>query len=399
MTRTARRRTLRLESLEGRRLMAADSLSPEAAETIALTNAARANPAAITQWALSDPGIQDTLTYYGVDPKKFVGDMQQIASRPPLAWTSSLDNAAQAQSNYEAQVGQQTHIGANGADLGTRLNAAGYTGASSAAENTYAFAQDANNAIRSFLIDWGVPDLGHRVNMLQPNASAPSFNEVGVGITQTSNKGLGPQVVTMDFGRHDNIQPYLLGFAYAQDATGYYKAGQGQAGVQVQIQQLAANGNPTGTSQTVTTDGSGAYEAQLAPGTYKVTATLNGKLVHATTVTLGSDNVEWDIKMNGSWDTPQPAPTVPPPAPTVTPATQVVQPSTAPPAASGNSNNEVAAAQATFQASDANQDAANAAPPDVVAQAIEQFGDISLTALNAYSNINFSSIQGFSAQG
>src|SRR4051794_26323916 len=115
MTRTARRRTLGLESLEGRKLMAASNLSPEAAEAIALTNAARQNPAAIAQWALSDPGIKNTLTYYGVDPKQFTKDMKQIDSRPPLAWNTALGNAAQAQSDYEAQIGQQTHIGPGGA--------------------------------------------------------------------------------------------------------------------------------------------------------------------------------------------------------------------------------------------------------------------------------------------
>ena len=398
MTRTARRRTLRLESLEGRKLMAAGpSLSPEAAETIALTNMARQNPAAIAQWALNEPGLQDTLTYYGVSSSKFVSDMQAIASRPPLAWNADLNQAAQAQSDYEAKVGQQTHIGANGADLGTRINAAGYTGASSAAENTYAFASDADNAIRSFLIDWGVPDLGHRVNMLQPNAQAASFNEVGVGFTKTSNNGLGPEVVTMDFGRRDSIQPYLLGFAYGQDADGYYKAGEGRGGVQVQITPVDGHGNPTGGSQTVTTDSSGAYETQLAPGTYKVAATLNGTLVHGTTITIGSDNVEYDIKMNGAWDTPAPAPAV----------TQVVQPPTAAPAPQvvqaaavtlgSSSDKGDANAQSGAAQSASSQAAASiaAAPADVVAQAIAEFGNINLNALKSYNNIDFSSILGF----
>ena len=386
MIRTARRRTLRLESLEGRQLMAAGNLSPEAAETIAVSNMARQNPAAIAQWALAEPGIKDTLKYYGVDPGKFNGDLKAIPSRPPLAWTDSLNQAAQSQSDYEAQVGQQTHIGANGADLGSRLNNAGYTGASSAAENTYAYASNADNAVRSFLIDWGVADLGHRVNLLQTNDSAKSFNEVGVGFTRTSNKGLGPEVVTMDFGRHDAARPYLLGFAFAQDADGYYKAGEGRGGVQVRIDQVDGHGNPTGVTQTITTDPSGAYETQVDPGTYRVAATLNGTLVRSSTVNVGSDNVEFDIKMNGPWDTP-PAP------PSVTPATQVVQPQTKSPAATPDKGNATAQPVAPPKV-DAPAAPVNA-PANVLAQAIEQFGNINLSGLKAYNNIDFSSIQGF----
>ncbi len=299
MALTARRRTLiQMDSLEGRSLMATGFLTPQAAEVIALTNAARANPSKAAAWALADTSLAPTLQHYGVNTDTFQQQMAAIPARPPLAFQPALTNAAQGQSDYQAQVGQQTHQGPNGMDLGARVNAAGYTGASQAGENAFAYATSPANSVRAFLIDWGVSDLGHRINMLQPDPSAQSFNEVGVGIADGSNNGLSNDVVTMDFGTR-STQPYLLGFAYAPGSDGVYQAGEGRGGVTVSATALDASGQPTGATSTQQTwDASGAYEMQLAPGKYAVTASVNGQTLQTATVTIGNSNVEYDVLLN-----------------------------------------------------------------------------------------------------
>ena len=298
MTRTARHRTMQMDTLEGRSLMTTGWLTPQAAEVIALTNMARENPSKAATWALADTNLAPTLRHYGVDTQAFQQQMAQIPARPPLAFNQDLANAAQGQSDYQAQTGQQTHTGANGSTLGDRVNAAGYTGAYQAAENAFAYATSPANSVRAFLIDWGVSDLGHRVNMLQPDQTSASFNEVGVGIADGSNSGLGDDVVTMDFGTR-STQPYLLGFAYAPGADGVYQAGEGRGGITISATLLDANGQPTGqVSTTQTWDASGAYEMQLAPGKYAVTSSINGQTLQAATVTLGKDNVEYDVLLN-----------------------------------------------------------------------------------------------------
>ena len=71
--------------------------------------------------------------------------------------------------------------------------------------------------MQAFLIDWGVPSDGHRINIQQPGVSAQNaFRDVGIGIVQTnpSNPSFGPMVVTQDFGSQANEQAQVVGVAY-----------------------------------------------------------------------------------------------------------------------------------------------------------------------------------------
>ena len=358
MARTPRRRSLRLERLESREVMTAGGPSGEVQAMIERINVARANPTAALDWALSDASLNDTLNYYGVDRNALQQQYEGIASRPPLAWDASLNAAAQGQSDHQAAIGQQTHSGANGMDLSARIQAAGYTNMASDAENAYAYAQSTDHAMESFLLDWGVADQGHMKNMLQPDSTQAPLTDVGIGITKTSNAGLGPDVVTVDFARHQVSQPQLLGVAYKQDADGYYKAGEGVGNVEVDAVKLGTDGNPTGPTHTVETwDASGAYQMPLDPGTYAVTASFGGKVIRSQQVNIGSVNVKVDYQLNGPWQgtATTPAATLSPaPAPAVAPAViSAVTPaaSTPPPAASSPNPSQAASTPTVVAAS------------------------------------------------
>ena len=84
------------------------------------------------------------------------------------------------------------------------MTAAGYSNITSSAENAYAYATSPTEAMEAFLIDWGVPSDGHRINIQQPGvAPQNAFTDAGVGIVQTnpSNPSFGPEVITEDFAR------------------------------------------------------------------------------------------------------------------------------------------------------------------------------------------------------
>ena len=57
--------------------------------------------------------------------------------------------------------------------------------------------------MEAFLLDWGVSDDGHRMNIQQPDTSAQNaYRDVGIGLVNTSGtSSVGPLVVTQDFAR------------------------------------------------------------------------------------------------------------------------------------------------------------------------------------------------------
>ena len=66
-----------------------------------------------------------------------------------------------------------------------RMQAAGYTNIAPTAENAYAYSTSAEEAMQAFLIDWGVPSDGHRINIQQPGVSAQNaYRDVGIGIVR-----------------------------------------------------------------------------------------------------------------------------------------------------------------------------------------------------------------------
>jgi uncharacterized protein YkwD len=241
--------------------------------------------------------------------------LQAIASstpRQPLAWNDTLAATSQKQSQDQANMGVQTHTGANGSDLTTRLSNAGLSNLGSSGENAFAYTSSVDEAIKAFLIDWGVASKGHRLNILQPTAnSATSYNETGIGIVNTANNGLGPMVVTEDFAHQNGAQAYLLGVAYNDPTHSHmYAPGQGQGGVTISAQNLA-----TGNTSTTQTWDAGGYQMQLAPGTYQVTALVGNQVVRSQQVTIGGDNVKVDFDLSDPWQMTAPPVQINKPAP------------------------------------------------------------------------------------
>jgi uncharacterized protein YkwD len=298
MARFQFRRSLRFENLEARQLMSSGGPTDQEQYMLQLLNEARTNPAAaaaqITSASNLTPDVLATLNYYNVNLQQAEQKIGTATPQPPLAWNQDLANAAQGQSQYEADTQVQTHTGSGGSTTQQRIEAAGYTDPTSSGENTYAYASSVMQSMQAFLIDWGVPSDGHRINIQQPGVSAQNaYTSVGIGLVQTnaSNPSFGPMVITQDFGSQANTQAQVVGVAYNDNAgTGFYLPGEGQGGVQIDAVNLQ-----TGAVSSTQTWNSGGYELALAPGQYRIIASLNNNVIQTSNVTVNNVNVEQDF--------------------------------------------------------------------------------------------------------
>ena len=303
MPRPRFRRSLRFETLESRELLSGGFAAPTDQEQYMLQqiDQARMNPqaAAVSVTSNLTPDVSATVAHYNVDLSATEQAIASAPAQPPLAWNPDLAAAAQAHSQDMATNQFQSHTGSDGSTPDQRMQQAGYTNASSTGENAFAYASSIDEAMQAFLIDWGVPDAGHRRNILQPDvSSSDAYQSVGIGIASTSNSTVGPLVITQDFGSQPNQPAELVGVAYYDNQqTGMYEMGEGQGGVQIDATNLA-----TGQTTSTQTWSTGGYQIALSPGQYQITASVNGTVVQTLPVTIGTQNVEQDFVLSNTWD-------------------------------------------------------------------------------------------------
>ncbi|MDX2035710.1 MAG: carboxypeptidase regulatory-like domain-containing protein [Isosphaeraceae bacterium] len=319
MTRPIHRQSPTLESLEKREVLSGPSA--DAQYMLELVNLARTSPSTIAQHINSSIDADDnaTLAHYRVNLQRELAEISGSTPRQPVAWSNTLAAAATQQSLDQANTGIQSHIGADGSDLDTRLRRVGLGPTSATAENAFAYSNSVDQAMKAFLIDWGVDSKGHRKTILQPEAAGDtSFNELGVGIVRTGNKGLGPLVVTQNFARRTSVKPYLLGVAYGDaDGNRLYGPGEGRGGITVEARNLA-DGRVTSTQ----TWDAGGYQMNLDPGDYQVTASQGDRTIRSRRVSIGSENVKVDFNLNDPWEQSTP-PAAPAPIAVAAPAPPV----------------------------------------------------------------------------
>jgi uncharacterized protein YkwD len=343
MARFKFRRSLRFDNLESREMLSSVGAGPSDQQqfVLQLVNEARTNPAAAAQQISNDmtPQVMNTLNYYGTNFQTALKTISSATPQPPVAWNPNLANAAQGQSQYMADNQIQSHTGPGGSSPQDRMTAAGYTNITSSAENAYAYATSAEEAMQAFMIDWGVPSDGHRINIQQPGvAPQNAFTDAGVGIVSTdpSNPSYGPLVITQDFARSSSSTPQLVGVAYYDNSgTQFYQPGEGQGGLQIDAVNVQ-----TGQVLSTQTWNSGGYELALPAGQYRVISSLNDKVFQTANITVSNVNIEQDFVLSSSWQggtresaiaAAQPAPVAVTPAPVaVTPAPVAVTPMAAP---------------------------------------------------------------------
>jgi hypothetical protein len=183
--------------------------------------------------------------------------------------------------------------------LSQRAQAVGYVG--SLGENVYAYSENVAEGHAAFDVDWGDSNpadpgynpafagqgmqnpAGHRISIHNND-----FKEIGVGLVVGNGlNGVGPQVVTQDFG---NAGPgaFITGVVYEDlNANNFYDVGEGRSGVRVDVPGLAYY---------AVSSLSGGYSLPVtANGVYDVLFSGGGFANHATSITIaGGLNVKVD---------------------------------------------------------------------------------------------------------
>ncbi len=303
-----RRRSLAIETLESRRLLAFDptGFDPTGFEQEVLehTNRMRMYPAEeLGVWfdnhphplIATDPDVQAAIDYFDVDGTVLESQWSPLRPAAPLAWDPSLLNAARAHSQAMIAADRQSHQLPGEASLGERVSQSGYGPYQALAENVFAFARSPGHAHAAFAIDWGWSETGiqdghgHRNNLMDSG-----FTEIGIGILEqdAAQAEVGPLVVTQNFGRPVSATPWLMGVVYEDsNENGRYDAGEGLAAIPVHVQ--AADG----AAYTAETMSAGGYQLNVPPGTYQVSIDLPGSqesMVVDQVVVAGS-NVKVDF--------------------------------------------------------------------------------------------------------
>ncbi len=256
----------------------------------------------------ADPDVNAALTFFGVDDTELFNQFGSLSPTSPLAWNEHLADAALAHNNRMILQDMQSHqlpadpslgLGAEPGLL-ARAVAAGYNwaGSVSVAENVFAYTENVFHGHAAFVIDWGDTPTGiqsppgHRNNIMDS-----SYREVGISVVPDSDPGtgVGPLVVTQDFGTRGNYGDVrVLGVVFDDaDGDNFYDAGEGSGGITITIS------NATGSYVTTTMD-AGGYQAEVAPGTYTVVASGGGLSGNVTmgTIVVGADNVKVDLNLD-----------------------------------------------------------------------------------------------------
>ncbi len=295
-TRTPRQRRLAIETLEGRSLLSAVTMTDQEQLLLELINRTRANPAA-------------EAARYGIDLNKDLpaGTLSNTPKQP-LAPHQSLINAAGLHSQDMLDQDYFDHQNLAGKSPNQRALDAGYTG--SAGENIGWGGStgpiDNNQHVytrheRLFL------STGHRVNMLHE-----PYDEVGTGVRYgvftSSGTDYNASMVTELLGVSSGYT-FITGVAFTDSVVNdnFYNIGESAAGIRV-----LASSSLGATYETVTGN-SGGYSLQVPNGTYRVAFSGGGYegAVTFENVTINGSNIKVDLDTgDANWVIPPSLPSV-----------------------------------------------------------------------------------------
>lgn len=305
--------------------------TPQEQLILEIINRARAAPVA-EGGRLSDTNVatNPALTN-GLSPGIPGGDITEgltspnnlVGARPPLAMNKILLGTARAHNTdmYNNDIFQ--HNSSTGVDPQTRMTNAMYfwnvsgglsgeniVEASGPGGQVNGGPDQLENVL---MIDNGITDRGHRVNLLDTRA-APWYREIGIGYLSTGAPTATlhmTDLATEDFGRIPTNGPFVLGVVYDDSiGVGFYAITAGLAGVTISLvpagPMSAVTGTAGGYAFPADTTGSITVQATGGPfGTAVVTKTILPP--------FPGENVKVDFLLSEATGVPPPPPPPPPP--------------------------------------------------------------------------------------
>lgn len=277
-----------------------------------LINRSRADAAAEAQRlaTISNSSITNVYNSRGIDTADIIsqysvnvssGCMDQIAQ--PLAFNEQLLLAARLHSQDMFNNSFQGHTSSANPpsplqamdDFGQRLSRVGYTGYTTGSENVFSYSQSIEYGHAGFEVDWGdttnAASACYQASFVGQGMQNPAghrlaihngdLKEVGIGVINGSNGGVGPQVVTQDFGSRGGT--FITGVVY-QDLNGnnFLDSGEAVDGVRIDID---------GAGYYATSATAGGYAIPVdGDGTYTIRFTGAGFADYTTTTTVSSGN-------------------------------------------------------------------------------------------------------------
>src|SRR5262249_15174190 len=112
-------------------------------------------------------------------------DLSGVAPAQPLAFNPALTAAARAHSQDMNNANYFGHNSSSGQSPDARISAAGFDW-NEWGESIAAGFPTTSSALQALIVDQGVPDLGHRIQLLALSGLFQGQNQVGVGIASGS---------------------------------------------------------------------------------------------------------------------------------------------------------------------------------------------------------------------
>jgi uncharacterized protein YkwD len=277
-----------------------------AQELLELVNRMRQAPANELSLLLNsgDSEIEQALAFFNVDRTLLAQQWTTLLPSAPLAWSEALATSAAGHNQQMIAANRQAHQLPGEQGIYDRAVTAGYTG-TIVGENIYAFSESVLFTHAGFAIDWGddpssiggiQTPAGHRLAI-----TSNRYREIGIAIDDENiaSTAVGPLVVTQDFGNRTalNGKGWLLGVAFQDlDQDNFYDAGEGAAGIQVQVTKQDV-------TQPVITEtmAAGGYQTLLDPGQYQLRFLKGDLLLGSRSFAIDAQqpaNVKIDLKLD-----------------------------------------------------------------------------------------------------
>lgn len=173
---------------------------------------------------------------------------------------------------------------------GQRLSLQGYSW-QTYGENVYAYSKTPWHSHAGFEVDWGTGAYGMQVPPgHRENIHHAAFREIGVGVIEGTEGGMGPLLVTHDLGATIYPPPFITGVVYFDlNGNQFYDLGEGVGGVTVAVEGAAAS---------AVTSRSGGYSVPVdIDGPYAVSFSAEAMETEtAEAVVSGGQNVKLDFR-------------------------------------------------------------------------------------------------------